>query len=134
MRLTRLSSLGLALAAVALGACATLAAEEESKPKRVCIDRRLVNVIKALDDQHALVKQSSDRFFMLTVDDKCRGFKFARTVTVEGSTARVCGDGVSLLSFEYPAVGLMRCRIERIEPVEDENAARELIKSRAPRE
>ena len=131
MTRVRLSSLGLAVAAVVVGAAAALAVEEDPKPQRVCIDRREINVIKALDDQHALVKRSSDRYSLLTMDAKCQGLKLARTIAVEGSPARLCGDGASLLSFEYPALGPMRCRVEQIEPVADENAARELIASRA---
>ena len=134
MRLVRVSSLGLAVAAALLGGCATAAAGQGSKTKRVCIDRREINSLKGLDDQHALVRRSSGRYSLLTMDKKCRGLKLARTVLIEGSAARVCGEGVSLLSFDYPAVGPMRCRVEQIEAVPDESAALELIESRAPRE
>jgi hypothetical protein len=48
--------------------------------------------------------------------------------------SRVCSDGLTLLSFDYPAVGPMRCRIEGIDSVPDKNAALELIESRAARE
>jgi hypothetical protein len=131
MRFLGLSAVGVAAIAVAFGNCTSLAAEEESKPKRVCIDKRGINSISALDDQHAFVKRSASRFSLLTMDKKCHGLTLARTVVIEGSAARVCGDGGSLLSFEYPAVGTMRCRIERIESVPDKNAALELIESRA---
>ncbi len=134
MTLVRSSSLLLALTWGVLAAGATLAAEQGAKPKRVCIDRREIRSIKSLDDQHALLARSAGRYSLLTTDDKCRGLGLARSVAFEGSSARVCGDGSSLLSFEYPAVGPMRCRVERIEPVDDETAARELIASRARRE
>ena len=120
-----------AVAAFVLGGCATSAVERGSKVQRVCIDRREINSISALDDRHAFVKRGSGHYSLLTLDEKCTGLELARTVAIEGSGARVCGDGVSLLSFDYPAVGLVRCRIERIESVQDRSAALELIESRA---
>jgi hypothetical protein len=131
MRSVRMSSLGLAVAAAALGGCASLAAEEGSKAKRVCINRHEINSISTLDDQHAFVKLSASRFYLFTVDNKCNGLKLARTVALDGSAGRVCSDGLTLLSFEYPAVGPTRCRIEGIDSVHDKDAAWELIKSRA---
>lgn len=131
MRSVRMSSLGLAVAAAVLGGCASLAAEEGSKAKRVCVNKREINSINALDDQHAFVKLSASRYYLFTVDDRCRGLRLARTIAFADATTRVCGDGLTLLSFEYPAVGPMRCRIEGIDSVPDKNAAWELIQSRA---
>lgn len=130
----RISSLSLAVAAAVLGGCASLAAEEGSKAKRVCINRREINAISTLDDGHLFVKLSAGRFYLFTVDKVCTGLRLARKIAIEGSTTRVCGDGVSLLSFDYPAVGPMRCRIEGIDSLPDKNAAWELIESRAARE
>jgi len=126
-----MSSLGLAVAAAVLGGCASLTAEEGSKAKRVCVNRREINTIRALDDQHAFVKVSASRYYLFTVDNRCQGLRLARTISIGDATARVCGDGLTLLSFDYPAVGPTRCRIEEIDPVPDMNAARELIESRA---
>jgi len=134
MRSVRMSSLGLAVAAAVLGGCARLAAEEGSKAKRVCINRREINSISALDDQHAFVKLGASRYYLFTMDDRCRGLRLARTIALADATARVCGDGVSLLSFDDPAVGPTRCRIEQIESVANKGAALELIESRAARE
>jgi hypothetical protein len=131
MRSVRMSSLGLAAAAAVLGGCASLAAEEGSKARRVCVNRREINSISALDDQHAFVKLSASRHYLFTVDNRCSGLRLARTIAFVEATARVCGDGLTLLSFDYPAVGPMRCRIEGIDSVPDKNAAWELIKSRA---
>ena len=131
MRSVRMSSLGLAAAAAVLGGCTSLAAEEGSKAPRICINRREINAIRGLDDQHAFVKLSASRYYLLTVDNGCRGLRLARTIAIADATARVCGDGLTLLSFDYPAVGPMRCRIEGIDSVPDMNAARELIESRA---
>jgi hypothetical protein len=131
MRWIRLSALGLALAALVSGGYATAAASEGSKPERVCIRKSEMNVVRALDDEHVGVKLSASRFYLLTVAKPCEGLKLARAIAFEGTATRVCNDGTSLLSFEYPAVGSVRCRVETIEPVADMNAARELIESRA---
>ena len=127
----RMSSLGLAVAAAVLGGCASLAAEEGSKAKRLCVNRREINTIRALDDQHAFVKLSAGRHYLFTVDKSCREFHLARKVAISEGTGRVCADGLTLLSFEVPTAGPMRCRIEGIDAVPDEAAARELIESRA---
>lgn len=125
----RIPILALTCAAVVLGAHAR--AGEESKPDLTCINRREINAISALDDRHAFAKLSASRFYLLTLEKRCRGFKAARTIALERSSTRICGDGASLLSFDYPAVGPMRCRIERIDPVADKSAALDLIDSRA---
>ncbi len=131
MRFTRMSSLDLAVAALVLGSCASLPVEEGPRAERVCIDRREISSISPLDDQHAFVKLGASHYYLFTMDKGCRGLKLARAVAIEGSAARVCGDGVGLLSFEDRTVGLMRCRVERIESVADRNAALELIDARA---
>jgi hypothetical protein len=125
----RAPSLGLALVAV-LGGGTAVAGEEGTKAKRVCINTREINAITALDDQHAFVKLSAGRFYMFTVDKTCQEFKLARRIAISDAR-RVCNDGVTLLSFETPVSGPMRCRIELLDRVPDKEAARELIKSRA---
>ncbi len=130
MRSVRTPSLGLALVAAVLGGGTALAAEEGSKAKRVCINTREINSIGALDDHHAFVKLSAGRYYMFTVDKACQGFKLARKIAISDAS-RVCSDGLTLLSFEYPAVGPMRCRIDLIDSVPDKDAAWDLIKSRA---
>ncbi len=129
MRSVRAPSLGLVLVAV-LGGGTALAAEEGTKAKRVCINTREINSITALDDQHAFVKLSAGRYYMFSVDKACQGFKLARKIAISDAT-RVCSDALTLLSFETPIVGPMRCRIELIDSVPDKDAAWELIKSRA---
>ncbi len=129
MRSVRAPSLGLVLVAV-LGGGTALAAEEGTKAKRVCINTREINSITALDDQHAFVKLSAGRYYMFSVDKACQGFKLARKIAISDAT-RVCSDALTLLSFETPVVGPMRCRIELIDSVPDKDAAWELIKSRA---
>jgi hypothetical protein len=129
MRSVRAPSLGIVLVAV-LGGGTALAAQEGTKARRVCINTREINSISALDDQHAFVKLSASRFYMFTVDKACQGFKLARRIAIS-DTSRVCSDGLTLLSFDNPAVGPMRCRIEGIDSVRDKDSAWELIRSRA---
>lgn len=106
---------------------------EPGKPKRerTCIRKREVNAISGLDDRHALARLSAGRFYLLTLDEACRGLALARRLTFDRGETRVCSEGTSLLAFEEPALGAVRCRVERIEPVADRNAARDLIAERA---
>lgn len=130
MRSVHTSFLGVAVAAAVLAGCTGLAAEEGSKPKKVCFNRREINMIRALDDQHAFVKLGATRHYMLTLDKTCTGLKIARQIAVSEGINRVCGDGFTLLSFETPVVGQMRCRIEVVDSVADIEAAMALIESR----
>jgi len=131
MRSARLPSAGLALAAAVLGAGAALASEESPKAKRVCIKTREINVITALDEEHVLVKLSAGRHYMFTVDKVCQGLKLARKIAISDAT-RVCNDGLTLISFEYPTVGPITCRIEMLDSVRDKDDALDLIASRVP--
>jgi hypothetical protein len=131
MRAVRTPLVGLAAAAAVLVGSAGLGAGDDPKAKRLCVNRREINTIRALDDQHALVKLSASRHYLFTLDKSCRELRLARKIAISDGTGRVCGDGLTLLSFEQPAVGPTRCRIEGIDAVPDESAARELIQSRA---
>ncbi len=122
---------GLATAAAVLVGGTSLGAGDDPKPTRLCVNRREINVIRALDDRHAFVKLSAGRHYLLTLDKSCREFHLARKIAISEGTGRVCGDGLTLLSFEEPVVGPMRCRIDGIDAVPDEAAARELIQERA---
>ena len=76
------------------------------------------------------MKVRAGHFYLLSVDKACAGLKLARAIAIVEATTRVCGDGFSFLSFEDPVGGPMRCRLERIDPVADQNAAEDLIRSR----
>jgi len=130
MRPARTSALGLAFAGAVFGGCASAPAERGPRQQRLCIDRREINAITPLDDEHVFLKLSAGRFYLVTVRKMCGGLKLARTIAIDSPGTRVCGDSNSLLSFEYPAVGPTRCPIEQIESVADKAAALELIESR----
>ena len=119
---------------IALACAAAVLSGDDAKPRpksdRVCIARREINAISALDDRHALVRLSSGRFSLLTLDKTCRELRSARKLTLERSATRICGDGTSLLSFEEPGVGPTRCRIEKIDRVASRSEALDLIASR----
>src|SRR5688572_17793369 len=129
MRSPRVPFAGLTVAAL-VAACASAPARRATEGEKVCIDPRDINSIRALDDRHAFVKVRAGHYYVLTVDKACREMSLARAIGIVEATTRVCGDGFTLLSFEHPAVGLMRCRVEWIDPVADQNAAEELIRSR----
>jgi len=131
MSVVRMPLVGLAAAAAVLVGGASLGAGDDPKAKRLCVTRREINTIRVLDDQHAFVKVSAGRHYMFTLDKGCREFRLARKVAISDGTGRVCGDGLTLLSFELPGAGPTRCRIDGIDAVPDESAARELIRSRA---
>lgn len=120
-----------ALACTAVILSGHAGAKDRTTADRVCIARREINAISALDDRHAFAKVSAGRFYLLTLDETCRGLRSARKLVLERSASRICGDGASLVSFEEPGVGPTRCRIERIDPVANKSAALDLIESRA---
>jgi hypothetical protein len=134
MKCIRVSTLGLAGAAIILGGCASAPPERGSMAEKGCINTREINTIRALDDGHVLVKLSATRYQLFTVDQPCNGLRLARTIAIADAARRVCGDGTTLIAFDYPAVGLTRCRIRQIEPVADKAEALELIEERAARE
>ena len=134
MSVVRTPLVGLAFAVAVSWSGASLGAGDDPKVKRVCVNRREINTIRALDDQHAFVKLSAGRHYLFTLDKSCREFRLARKIAISDGTGRVCADGLTLLSFEQPAVGPTRCRVEGIDAVPDESAARELIDSRRPPE
>jgi hypothetical protein len=132
MRGLRISFLALALAAFGAAACTSgQGAPAAPAAERVCVKVRQVNSFTALDDRHALVKASASGYFLFTVDEACSGLSFARGIAIAEAGSRVCDDGFDFLVFEHPAAGPRRCRIVKIEPVEDETAARALLESRA---
>jgi uncharacterized protein DUF6491 len=122
---------------VTVVACAAvvLVGEAGAKPRspdgKVCFARREINAVSALDERHALARLSAGRLYLLTLDKTCTGLKWARKIVLERTASRVCGDGASLLSFEEPGAGPTRCRIEKIDGVENKAEALELIDSRA---
>lgn len=119
----------------ALAFAAVVLSAEGEKPRsaeeRVCVKRREINAITALDGRHAMARLSAGRLYLFTLDKACRGLRPARRVSLERPASRICGDGMSLLSFEEPGVGPTRCRIEKIDPVASKGDALELIESRA---
>jgi len=130
MRVFRAPLVGLAAAIAVLAGSEGLGAGNDPKPERVCVRRREINTIRTLDDRHALVRLSAGRHYMFTLDKSCQEFRLARKVAISEGTGQVCADGMTLLSYELPGSVPMRCRINGIDPVEGEDAARELIRSR----
>ena len=118
----------------ALACAAAVLSGEGEQPRaigeRVCVKRREINAITALDDRHAMARLSAGRLYLFTLDEACRGLRPARRVSLERPASRICGDGMSLLSFEEPGVGPTRCRIEKIDAVASKDEALELIDSR----
>jgi hypothetical protein len=120
-----------ALACVAvLASCASAAPKRTAESERGCVNRRSINAITTLDDRHAFVKASAGDYYLFTLDETCQEFRLARKVVIEESRMQVCGDGNTLLLFESPSLGAMRCRIETIESVASKSAALDLIDSR----
>jgi hypothetical protein len=133
MRSLRISAVGFAVAAVVLGGFANLLAQEApkaKKTKRTCIKKGEINAMSPMDDRHIFVRVSATRFHLLTTDETCRGLKFARKLAIADGARRICDDGSSLITFSEPTVGVMRCRVKRLEGVESKAAAWELIESR----
>ena len=130
MKSIRTLALGLVLVVLILAGCAGRPPAETVSDGRDCIYLRLLNAWEAVDDQHLVAKLSAARYYLFTVDHGCPGLEVARYGLVSEPSTRLCGDGFSFLSFEHPTIGLTRCRILGIEPVEDPDAARALVESR----
>jgi Family of unknown function (DUF6491) len=124
--------LAVALPAVLLGGAADVPAADKAKKKRDCINTREINVMRALDDTHVFVKAGADRNYLLTMDP-CPGLRDARKLQVFEASTRVCADGTSLLAFELPETGAMRCRVGKIESVRDLADAEDRIAPEHPR-
>jgi uncharacterized protein DUF6491 len=124
--------LAVALPAVLLAGVAGVTAGGKDKKRRDCFNTRDINVMRSLDDKHVFVKAGTSRNYLLTMD-ACPGLSLARKLQVFEATSRVCGDGTSLVSFEAPATGAMRCRVAKIDPVKDLAEAEELSAPEAPR-
>ena len=122
------SVLGFALPVILLGGCASVPPAGRAK---ACINTREINLMEPLDDRHVFVKLSADRNYLFTMEDRCLGLGVARRLAIWEGEQRVCG-GVSLVSFEDPAAGAMRCRIGRIDSVPNRDAAVELGASEVP--
>jgi hypothetical protein len=129
-----LSTISLAVAVVVLGGCASAPTTKASSHSKDCINTNQINSITALDDQHLFVRVSASQHQLFTVDQPCPGLRLARTVMIADAARRVCSDGTTLIAFDYPAVGAVRCRIRQIEHVPDRATALELIEERASRE
>jgi hypothetical protein len=124
--------LAAALPAVLLGGVASVTAGEKARKRTDCINSREINVMRSLDDKHVFLKAGATRNYLLTMDP-CPGLGLARKLAVFEPTSRVCGEGTSLLTFEVPATGAMRCRIAKIESVRDLADAEDRIAPETPR-
>jgi hypothetical protein len=124
--------LALTVPAVLLGGLAGVGAAEKAKPKRTCVNTREINVMRALDDKHVFVKVSAGRYYLFTMEERCHELHLARNLTVFEASTRVCADGTSLLAFDHPAAGPMRCRVSTIEPVKDLADAEERAAAEVP--
>lgn len=127
----RTSVFVLALPVILIGVCAA-AQTDKPKPKKDCVVKREINVMSPLDDKHVYVKARSDNHYLFTMDAQCPGLRLARKLAISDASTRVCEGGTSLLSFEEPSVGAMRCRIDTITPVASKMAAQELIAAEVP--
>ena len=129
------AALSIAVASVVLGACASTpperASRTDSSTERVCIDRRQINSLGALEnDDHAFANVSTDRYYLLSVQKGCLALRFVQGIAIADNARRVCGDGFSFLTYVHPEFGPQRCRVVRIDSVENKKAAIELIEKR----
>ena len=103
-----------------------------AKTKKDCIYRREISTMRALDDKHVYIKAGASRHYLVTVDARCPGLAEARRLEVVEASSRVCSDGTSLLAFEHPAAGPMRCRVSTIETVKSLADAEERAAAEVP--
>ena len=130
MRSIRTLALGLVSVAIVFAGCAHRPPQEAASDTRDCVYIHQINAYEAIDDQHLVVKISAARYHLVTVDRGCPGLTVSRYGLVKEPSTRICGDGFSFMKFEHPTIGLTRCRILDMEPVEDVAEAKELVESR----
>jgi hypothetical protein len=121
-----------ALAAVLQVALAGVPPAFAAKVKRDCINRREITTLRSLDNRHVYVKAGSSRHYLVTMEERCQGLAEARSLEVVEASSRVCADGTSLLAFEHPAAGPMRCRVSTVEPVKGLAEAEERSAAEVP--
>lgn len=123
---------GLALPAAVLAGCASAPASAKPRAQKDCINTREINAMDPLTDQHVFVRLSASRHVLLTMEDTCQGLELARRLAVWEAGTRLCAGGTSLLAFEHPTVGSMRCRVGRIDSVRDKDSAWDFIRTEVP--
>ena len=120
-------ALGLVSLAILVTGCAHRPPQDAATETRDCVYIHQINAYETIDDQHLVVKISAARYHLVTVDRGCTGLTVSRYALVKEPSTRICGDGFSFMKFEHPTIGLVRCRILDMEPVESSDAARELV-------
>ena len=121
-----------ALAAVLQVGLSAVPPASAARVKRECINRKEITTLRALDEKHVYVKAGPSRHYLVTVDGRCHGLSEARTLGITESSSRICPDSTSLIGFEHPAAGPMRCRIGTIEAVKGLADAEERAAEEAP--
>jgi hypothetical protein len=127
MKSIRTLALGLVSIVFLVAGCAHRPPQEAATETRDCVYIHQINAYETIDDQHLVVKISAARYHLVTVDRGCPGLSVSRYALVQEPWTRICGDGFSFMKFEHPTIGLTRCRILEMEPVESPDAARERV-------
>ena len=104
-------------------------ATEESSEK-ICISSNLVRNFDGLDDQHVFVEERSKNYYLLTMRQRCSGLRNAQAIGLKDTTSRICSGGFGEIVFRERGIGPNRCRIEKIERVENKDDARAIVAER----
>jgi len=115
---------------VVLDGCATSRPANDVSDEKLCLYVRDIRNYQPFDDKHVLIEARSKKYYLVTMVIRCDGLAFAQGIGIEGSMSRVCNDGLGTISFRDPHQGVRRCRIAKIEPVADADAARAPIAER----
>ena len=118
--------------AVALITPQALADDHEEAPveEKICISSNLVRSFDGLDDQHVFVEERSKDYYLLTMRQRCAGLRNAQAIGLKDATSRICNGGFGEVVFRERGIGPNRCRIDKIERVENKDEARAIVAER----
>ena len=124
----------LAVSTLILGAAAAADEHEEApadeSEEKVCIQSNLIRNFDGLSDDYLFVEQRQKEYFLLTMQFRCSGLRFAQGIALKDTTSRICSGGFGEVIFRERGFGPKTCRIEKIERVENKDEARAIIKER----
>jgi hypothetical protein len=104
-------------------------AQLQKGTKRTCFRVRETRGFHGLHDRYAYVKSARKQYYLLTIDQGCRGLNFTTWIAIANGFDRVCSNSGAMVAFrEFGR--LKTCRILEVEAVSGLQQAQDLVKDR----
>ena len=94
-----------------------------------CFDVRTVTSLSSLGARYAHVESAQNEHFLLTVTPNCIGWEQAADMKISRQFDQVCSDTGDFIAYQDGNLPV-RCRIQKVEKVEDLAEARRLVADR----